>query len=235
MTATVYEVVAAFAVGFMASLHCIGMCGGISFALTTSISPQPGDSRWRQFSYQLLFNSGRLFSYATAGALVGAVGMLIYQQISTQGPSYLRIFAGVMMILLGLYVSGWWRVLNQLERMGAKLWKKISPYTRAFIPVDSPHKALVLGALWGWLPCGLVYSALTWSLGAGSPAKGALLMLCFGLGTLPTMLAVGSFSHWLNNFARIPIVRSFVALTLIAYGAWTISSQLMLQAGHSAT
>lgn len=227
---TSFDFVAAFAVGFMGSLHCIGMCGGISSALATAISPDQVRTPLRQISYQLLFSLGRIFSYACAGALVGLLGSTLYDNLSANGPSYLRVFAGIMMILLGLYLSGWWKILNRLERLGAKLWKRIAPITRKFIPVNHPGKALILGSLWGWLPCGLVYSALAWSLGSNSSIDGALMMVYFGLGTLPAMVAVGGISHVLNDFARLKSTRTFAALILIAYGIWTISSQLMGQA-----
>lgn len=227
-----YDIIAAFAVGFMGSLHCIGMCGGISSALTSAVSPEKAQHSYQQLIYQLLFNLGRIFSYACAGGLVGFLGATLYQNLNPQGPSYLRIFAGVMMILLGLYISGWWKVLNFLEKAGAKVWKYISPITRKFVPIDNPSKALMLGWFWGWLPCGLVYSALTWSLGAGNATNGALLMVYFGLGTLPAMIAVGSFSHVLNDFARMNSTRVFAAMMLMAYGLWTISSQLMSHGGH---
>lgn len=221
-----HDLVAAFAVGFMGSLHCIGMCGGISSALSTAIRPVQGNPIWHQLLYQLLYSLGRITAYACAGAIMGLAGAGLYAQLPGHGPSFLRIFAGIMMILLGLYISGWWKVLNQLERVGAKVWKRIAPFTRRFIPVDRPHKALALGFLWGWLPCGLVYSALTWSLGAGGAGRGALLMLYFGLGTLPAMISVGTFSHILSDFARASGTRLFAALMLAGYGVWTIMSQL---------
>lgn len=221
-----HDLFAAFAVGFMGSLHCVGMCGGISSALGTAIQPKCHNPVWRQLGHQLLYNLGRLSAYACAGAVIGLAGAAFYHQFSAHGPSYLRIFAGVMMVLLGLYLSGWWKVLNRLERLGSRVWKRIAPMTRRFIPVDRPHKALMLGFLWGWLPCGLVYSALAWSLGAGGPARGALLMLCFGLGTLPAMLSIGTFSHILSEFARAASTRAFAALMLIGFGVWTITTQL---------
>ena len=221
-----HDLIAAFAVGFMGSLHCVGMCGGISSALSTAIQPMQGNPMWRQLSYQLLYSLGRISAYAVAGAVIGLAGAGLHSQLPGHGPSYLRMFAGIMMILLGLYISGWWKVLNQLERMGAKVWKRIAPFTRRFIPVDRPHKALALGFLWGWLPCGLVYSALTWSLGSGGAARGALLMLYFGLGTLPAMISVGTFSHILSDFARASGTRLFAALMLMGFGVWTIVSQL---------
>lgn len=221
-----HDLIAAFAVGFMGSLHCIGMCGGISSALSTALTPIQGNPVWRQLGYQLLYSTGRIAAYSLAGAIIGLAGATLYHQLPAHGPSYLRIFAGIMMILLGLYLSGWWKILNQLERAGTRLWKRIAPTTRRFIPVDRPYKALVLGFLWGWLPCGLVYSALAWSLGAGGAGRGALLMLYFGLGTLPALLSVGTFSHILTDFARASGTRTFAALMLMGFGVWTISSQL---------
>ncbi|MAR92294.1 MAG: hypothetical protein CML06_15665 [Pseudomonadales bacterium] len=208
----------------MGSLHCVGMCGGISTALATATAP--GNHRWQGLGYQLLYSSGRLTAYACAGALAGLAGASLEQRLPGHGPSYLRLFAGIMMILLGFYISGWWKVLNRLERAGARLWKRIAPLTRHFIPVDHPGKALALGFLWGWLPCGLVYSALTWSLGAGGAGRGALLMVAFGCGTVPAMVSIGSFTHVLAGFARAAATRAAAALLLMGFGVWTLITQL---------
>ena len=226
-----FSFIAAFAIGFMGSLHCIGMCGGISSALTTALQPGTGNLA-RQLGYPLLYSLGRIFSYALAGAITGALGDQFRQLLGSHGPSALRNFAGIMMILLAFYLSGWWQILNQLERLGAKVWKKLAPWTRHLIPVNNPLKAMALGMLWGWLPCGLVYSALAWSVGADSVVNGALLMVYFGLGTLPAMLGVSLFSHALNDWARTQTTRTFAALLLLGFGLWTILSQLPGWMGH---
>lgn len=221
----IQELLAAFTIGLMGSLHCVGMCGGISGALTTALGPSgPG----RTLAYTLLYNSGRLGSYALAGALAGLLGSVFHQLLGTHGPSALRIVAGTLMILLGLYLGGWWRLLRHLEQAGAHVWKRLAPLSRRFIPVDRPHKALLLGALWGWLPCGLVYSALAWAVGAGNAGTGALLMLSFGLGTLPALLGVSLFSRLLRDLAQTPQARQLAALLLIAFGLWTLATQLPL-------
>ena len=224
--------IAAFTIGFMGSLHCVGMCGGISSALTTAVTPGTHQLS-RQLGFPLLYNLGRIASYAIAGAIAGGLGSQFRDALGVHGPSALRIFAGIMMILVGLYLSGWWQVLNYLERAGARIWKKLAPWTRHFIPVDNPAKALALGMLWGWLPCGLVYSALAWSVGADNVETGALLMACFGLGTLPAMLGIGMFSHALNAFARTAGTRTVAALLLIGFGIWTLVTPLsMLGMAH---
>ncbi|MGB3620548.1 sulfite exporter TauE/SafE family protein [Ketobacter sp. MCCC 1A13808] len=228
-----YDLVAAFAIGFMGSLHCVGMCGGISGALTSAIAPGQARRTRRLLGYQLLYSLGRISSYACAGFLVGFAGSSIYATFEPSGPSYLRIFAGLMMILLGCYLSGWWKILNQLERLGAQGWKHIAPYTKNLLPVDRPIKAVALGFLWGWLPCGLVYSALAWSLGSGDAISGALLMVYFGLGTLPALIGIGTFSHLLQDISQSRGVRIIAALSLIGFGIWTIASQFMGHAGHT--
>lgn len=226
-----YDIFAAFTVGFMGSLHCIGMCGGISSALTAALPSEFRNQTTRNFLYQLTYNVGRLFSYSIAGALVGWLGAYFYDQLNTAGPSYLRILSGIMMVLLGCYISGWWRVLTYLERLGAYLWKPLSRLTRPLIPTNRLYKALGLGVLWGWLPCGLVYSALTWSLGSGSPGKGAVTMLAFGMGTLPAMLSIGTFHALFSTLSQSRVTRTSAALLLIAFGLWTINNQLV---GHNA-
>ncbi|MDX1692994.1 MAG: sulfite exporter TauE/SafE family protein [Ketobacteraceae bacterium] len=220
-----YSLISALAIGFLGSLHCVGMCGGISGALATAIKPVSHRSALadvsRRLAYQFMYSSGRLFSYSVAGGIAGFLGDYISSTMP-HGVSYVRTFAGVMLIFLGLYISGWWMVLARLERAGTVLWKRIAPLTRHLMPVDSYRKALALGALWGWLPCGLVYSALAWSVGSGNAVDGALLMLYFGIGTLPAMIGVGLFANMLSDIARSKAMRSLAGLLLILYGVWTI-------------
>lgn len=217
----------AFSIGFFGSLHCIGMCGGISGALATAMTPPSThtsklSSLLRKLSFQLFYSTGRLGSYAIAGAIAGSIGATVSQMSDVHGLSILRILSGVMMILLGFYISGWWMALAKLERAGSILWKRIRPLTKPLMPVNNLWKAGALGALWGWLPCGLVYSGLTWSMASGSPAESALLMLFFGLGTVPAMVSVGFFSGALADFARSRATRSFAGVLMILYGCWTI-------------
>ena len=220
-----YELLAALSVGFMGSLHCIGMCGGISAAITAALPADLHRQHSRLSLYQFTYNVGRLFSYALAGALVGWLGSLWQPDAPDSAPSILRILSGVMMILLGCYISGWWRVLTYLERLGSRLWQPLAPLTRPLIPADRLYKALGLGMLWGWLPCGLVYSALTWSLGTGTPLYGALTMLAFGVGTLPAMLSLGAFHSMMSSLSQSRLIRTLTALLLITFGLWTISLQ----------
>jgi len=214
---------AAFLIGFMGSLHCVGMCGSISVALASATVVQ---TNLQRTAFQLLYNTGRIFSYTIAGAGAGLAGSLLGNIQTMGGPSYLRMIAGVMIILLGLYISGWWRALAKLEQLGSHVWRRLSPISRALMPINTPLKAFTLGMIWGWLPCGLVYSALTWSVTAATPLQGATLMACFGLGTLPALLTLGGFSQWYASIAQKPIYRHAAGILLIGLGSITIMQQV---------
>lgn len=208
---------AALAVGVLGGIHCLGMCGGIVGAISLGHTGAPG-SAWPRL---LAYNLGRMGSYVVAGALAGLLGMALLGALP-QGQRLLEILAAVFLVLLGLYLGGWWPVLAQLERMGGWFWKRIEPLGRHFIPVRHSGQALVVGAVWGWLPCGLVYSVLVWAMSAGGPAEGALLMAAFALGTLPNLLLMGLFATRLARFVRNPRVRHGAGVLLIAYGIWRL-------------
>ncbi|NBC47202.1 MAG: sulfite exporter TauE/SafE family protein [Gammaproteobacteria bacterium] len=182
----------AWLVGLLGGVHCIGMCGGVVATLTAGLPREERAQIARQLPFQLAYNIGRIGSYTLAGALMGALGAVALELL----PLHLaqRILYGVaaaFMLALGLYLGGWWQGLTRVERLGALLWQRIEPLGRRFIPVRRWWQALAVGLVWGWLPCGLVYSVLIWSAGSGSALQGALLMLLFGLGTLPNLLGIG--------------------------------------------
>ncbi len=128
------------------------------------------------------------------------------------------------MIALGFYISGWWLVLRRLEQLGLHVWKFISPLTRRLMPVTSIWKALGLGILWGWLPCGLVYSTVAWATSSGSGYTGALLMLSFGLGTLPMLLITGTFAGRLQAIIQRRSIRAIAGISIILLGCWQLGT-----------
>ncbi len=223
----------AFIIGLLGGVHCVGMCGGIMNALCFAM-PQHSTSTARTSLTLVLYNLGRVFSYSLAGALIGGLGMLV------QGPggflgSELRIFAGLMMIAMGLYLAGWWRGLAHMESLGNKIvWRHLQPITSKLMPVTNSWQALLLGILWGWLPCGLVYSTLTLAGAAGQWQQSALIMASFGLGTVPVMLLTGAFATRFKGWIQKTAVRSVAALLIIAFGLWTMLPPLLhLVGGHS--
>jgi len=208
----------AFVVGLLGGGHCLGMCGGIVSALTLG-QPQRNAAQQGFWMLQLAYNGGRLLSYALAGALAGGLGLLLAQA----GPLHqtqlvLNTLAGLFMILLGLYLGGWWSLLSRVERAGAPLWKKIEPLGRKLLPVHSATQAWLLGMVWGWLPCGLVYSSLIWAMSAGGPLQGAGLLAAFGLGTLPNLLLMGAATGWLSAFIRKPLTRKLAGILVMILG-----------------
>ncbi len=204
---------ALFLVGLLGGTHCVGMCGGIVGALSLG-----APARW---SMHLAYNAGRIISYAAAGALAGALGAASLS-LDGQAPVRLTLYllANLMLVALGLYLLGVTRALAFTERAGQHLWRLIQPLTRRFLPARTIAQAFPLGLLWGWLPCGLVYSALATALSAGSPERGALLMLAFGLGTLPNLLLAGILLARLNEFVRRPVVRIASGLLVLGFGIY---------------
>lgn len=227
---TEITLVSAFLVGLLGSTHCLGMCGGIVGALTLGLREDIRHSPARLAPYLLAYNAGRIASYVMAGALVGFLSaQILHIAPPAQARFAAKIITGGFMIALGLYLAGWWPGLSTLERLGGKLWARIEPYGRRFLPVNHPAKALMLGLVWGWLPCGLVYSALAWSLATGDAAQGALLMLAFGLGTLPMLLAMGATARWLGNVVRLPWVRRGAGILILLFGVYV----LVAPGGHA--
>ena len=211
-----FSLIAVLLVGLLSAVHCFGMCGGIVGALTRQL-PQ-GRVRW---PFHLAYSTGRIASYTVAGALVGAVGqagMLLRDVAPIQ--HLLFGLSSIMLILLGLHLAGWWGVLRHVEHIGSALWKRIQPFTTRFLPVHTIPRALSLGALWGWLPCGLVYSMLIVALASASAVRGALVMLVFGLGTLPSLLALGFFWERCRHWVQAPRVRLGVGLLVASFGVY---------------
>ncbi|GAO94439.1 membrane protein [Pseudomonas syringae pv. actinidiae] len=205
----------ALVLGLLGGGHCLGMCGGLMGALTLAI---PKEQRNRRFRLLLAYNLGRIISYAAAGFCSGLVGWAVAQSPLATG---LRVMAAVLLIVMGLYLAGWWSGLTHIERLGRGLWRYVQPLASRLLPVSSLPRALLLGALWGWLPCGLVYSALLWASSQGNPVDSALLMLAFGLGTWPVLLATGLAAERTTALLRKRGVRVAGGLLVIVFGVWT--------------
>ncbi len=211
----------AFITGLLGGVHCFGMCGGIVGALTLNTPKK--QSKLTLFSINIGYNIGRLAGYTVAGALVGLLGSSIIDLSGiNQAQNVLALIASFFMIALGLYLAGIWSGIAKLEIIGSHLWKVIQPITKHFMPVTNFKQAIPLGFLWGWLPCGLVYTALIWTLSAGGAIEGALIMLAFGLGTLPNLLAMGVIAARLSKWVRHPKIRLISGLLVVFIGLLTL-------------
>ena len=219
---------ALFFVGLLGGVHCFGMCGGIVGALSLGSAP-----RW---TLHLAYNAGRIASYVAAGALAGAFGQaglaLGTADAGTAWTARLALFllANLMLVALGLYLMGATRVLAGVERLGQGVWRRLQPLGRRFLPASRIGQAFPLGLVWGWLPCGLVYGALFSALSSGSAARGAVLMLAFGLGTLPNLLLAGLLAARLRAWTQrswVRVVAGGVILGFGVHGAWAVARQLL--------
>jgi sulfite exporter TauE/SafE len=212
------DFLSAFFIGILGAGHCLGMCGGITSMLTSALPAQASKQR---IALVFCYNFGRIASYAVLGAIVGFSGSLAAKNVGVPIAG-LRTIAAIFLILLGLHMGQWLTWLHHIEGIGKKLWQLISPLSKKVIPVDNAAKALGLGALWGWLPCGLVYSVLTWSLASGSALSGALIMASFGLGTLPALLTMSFGILSLKKLLTHRLFRKSMAISIIVYGIYSL-------------
>ncbi len=208
----------AFLAGLVGSAHCLGMCGGISglFALHSSVR-----GLHRQLPMALVYNAGRLASYALLGFAVAAAGSRFAALTPALGKP-VRLVAGAVIILIGLQIAFNFRALGFLERMGGAAWSRVSPLAGRLLPVNSLPRALGLGLLWGLVPCGLVYSMLLVAATSGHAVDGALVMLAFGIGTTPAMLLTGLGAARLAQLMRDRRTRLGAGLLIVMLGILTL-------------
>ncbi len=232
---TALSLLPVFMIGLLGSVHCVGMCGGIVSALSVTTSGRrtipiavaaypavasadaavPAAALVRTLSY----NAGRIASYMTAGAITGGLAAGV-RTMAGLAPLHSAGYwmANLMLVALGMYLLDAWRGLTRLEAAGQILWRQVRPLMSHVLPADSAGKSFALGALWGWLPCGMVYSVLLTAALTASPISGALVMLAFGLGTLPTLLTLGMLGATLTTWSRRRGVRLGAGLLVLGFG-----------------
>lgn len=209
-----------FLLGFFGGGHCVGMCGGLSSAFALQLPP--GLNRTGLI---VLLNLGRISSYVFIGLLVGAIGQIGISLDQTRWlQNGLYLFANLLLLLLGLYLAGISSLATRIESIGRPVWKRLNPLLNRLLPIQSVPACFGVGMLWGWLPCGLVYSASLYALGSGNALEGGLYMLVFALGTLPNLLAMGLFAAQLKNFLQRKTVRLAAGLLVAAWALWRLVS-----------
>ncbi len=214
--------------GLFGGVHCAGMCGGIIGALVHGLPAEVRGRTMTLLPYVAAYNLGRLLSYVLAGTVVGHLGWTAAGLVSAYPAwMYLRIAAALLMIAMGFYLSGWWAGLVRLERLGGRAWEYIRPLGRRLFPIRSAWRALLLGLVWGWLPCGLVYTVLLWSLASGGWREGGLMMASFGFGTLPTLATLGLTAGTLGRWLQRRTTRTIAGIIVMFFGGWTLIATLV--------
>lgn len=208
------SLISVFLVGLLGGGHCVGMCGGIVAAVSISLPNQ--QTKWPLL---LAYNVGRIASYTLVGAMAGALGATSFF-LSHVLPIEKALYglANLMLILLGLYLAGFSHGLTYIESLGQHIWRFMQPFGKRFLPVKTLPQSFGFGLVWGWLPCGLVYSVLVAAMASASALQGALLMLCFGLGTLPTLLLMGISAVRLKQYLQMPWLRRMCGLLVAGFG-----------------
>lgn len=222
----------AFTMGLFSSLHCLGMCGSIIGSLTLSLSPEIRNNKRRLFPFVLNYNLGRITSYVIAGAIVGVFQIFFTIPFDEgEGHRLLQILSAIVMTSAGLYIGGWFPRFAYIEKAGSRFWRLIEPLGRKLIPVKSKLQAFLFGIVWGWLPCGLVYTSLALAATTGDVLRSAITMFAFGLGTLPSVMGVGIMTEILTKLSRMQRFKQligvmFIMLALLAAFPWLYPMRL---------
>ncbi|QWF69562.1 sulfite exporter TauE/SafE family protein [Methylomonas paludis] len=204
--------------GLFSSLHCIGMCGSIIGTLTFSLSSELRNNKARLFGIVFNYNLGRILSYGMAGVVVGLVESFLTMPFAEgQAHRVLQVVSALIMAGAGLYLAGWFPYFAYIEKTGVYFWKIVEPFGRKLIPVKTRTQALLFGMIWGWLPCGLIYTALALAASSGNIVHSGITMLAFGIGTLPAVMGVGIITPLLTRLSKAQRFKRFVGILFIAF------------------
>lgn len=225
-------ILSAFLMGLVGSLHCIGMCGGIVSSMTMNLPLQKKHTQFTLQLYLINYNAGRILSYGLAGLIVGIFSSFTYGFFD-DSLTLSHIISGLFMILFGLYISQLWKGLGYLEKLASPFWKLIQPLSKNYLPPSSPLRAFPLGLIWGWLPCGFVYSALPIAYSTGDVLQSFLVMVAFGLGTLPMLLMAGNMASSLKSTFQNRNIRLILGLMFIAWGAMLMTGIISTHEMHA--
>jgi sulfite exporter TauE/SafE len=210
---------AALILGFAASGHCLAMCGGISAALGIATAKR-ADGRPRS-SLLVAYQVGRMLSYAIAGGLIGGMLGFIVGWLDVDAVRWsLRALSAVALIAAALVAFGVLR--DPGSRIGRLLWPRLAPLGQKLLPVTSVARALGFGMVWGWMPCGFVYTVMVIAALEQDALRSAATMLAFGIGTAPAMIAVAFSARRGANLAAGNAGRRVAGAVLIGSAALTL-------------
>lgn len=207
----------ALLMGLFSSFHCLSMCGSIIGSLTLSLRREIREDKSQLFPFVCSYNLGRIASYTLAGFLAGSLESMLTMPFGEgHGHRLLQLLSALIMAGAGLYIAGWFPRFAYIERGGAHLWRAIEPIGRRLIPVQTLRQAFFFGMIWGWMPCGLVYAALSLAATSGDVVRSTFTMLAFGIGTLPAVVGVGVMTSLMVRLSGMRNFRVLSGVTLMA-------------------
>ena len=211
---------AALLLGFAASGHCLVMCGGISAALGMAAAK---DSQGRtRLSLIMAYQLGRVFSYALAGLmLAGILGGLVSLLDIDSVRRTLRALTALALLLGALVAFG--GVRDPGSGIGRRLWPKLAPLGRRLLPIRTLPRGFAFGMVWGWMPCGFVYSVLLIATLQLDAVQGALVMVAFGVGTVPALFIAACGAQRFSAFATRPVARHVGGSVLLLSAVLTLA------------
>jgi sulfite exporter TauE/SafE len=231
----------AFFVGLLGSGHCFGMCGGIAAGLGSLTVDEKSEGQVKhRFTSAFLFNLGRILSYAMLGIVSATVLAGVGKVLNVpQWSMILRFITALMIFLIGIQFLFNWQTLASIERVGAKVWKRVLPLAVKASALPGGSGRLLLGLCWGLLPCGLVYSVILTASASGSAVSGATVMLAFGLGTMPSMLGMSLAAPALaamlsDRWTRKLMGAALILLAVISVSLMVIKMQGRMEHKHAA-
>jgi len=213
----------AFVIGLFSSLHCVSMCGSIIGTLSFSLKPEIRENKSKMTTFILSYNLGRIFSYMLAGLIIGILeSVLTFPLGDGHGHEFLQIISSLIITGAGFYIAGWFPSFAYIEKTGSRFWKTIEPYGRKLIPVASLKQAFLFGMVWGWIPCGLVYTALALAATTGNISTSIFIMLAFGLGTLPAVMGTGLVSSFISHLSSLKTTKQVIGMLLVLVAIFNV-------------
>ncbi|HIG64918.1 MAG TPA: sulfite exporter TauE/SafE family protein [Methyloprofundus sp.] len=213
----------AFFIGLFSSLHCVSMCGSIIGTLSYSLKPEIRNNKSKMLTFIFSYNFGRIFSYMLAGLIIGFIESIVTLPLGADhGHRVLQIISALIITGAGFYIAGWFPSFAYIEKTGSFFWKTIEPYGRKLIPVATLPQAFLFGMVWGWIPCGLVYTALALAATSGDILTSMLSMLTFGLGTLPAVAGSGMVSSFITRLSNLQTTKKIIGMLLVVVAIFSI-------------
>lgn len=224
-----FDYFTSFIFGLLSSFHCVGMCGGI----ISFLSIYSSNNKHNFILYNFLYNISRIFSYGLIGVFFYSFGFFLFDYSNIYFIKISKIISACLIILIGFYLINFNYFLFFLDNFFNKFFNFFNFFSKKILKIKSPLKDFLLGIIWGNLPCGLVYSVLILSIVSGSLIKSFLLMIFFGLGTLPAVFFTGVFYKNLkNNFLKNNYIIKFFGYLIILNGFYLLIKSFFIKNCH---